>query len=132
MIQLFFQKIADLIDRMNNDKYILCGDFNCILNSTLDGYNYKHVNNPKARDQVIEMLNTNNMIDPFRENFPMLKRYTWRKKTPLKQARLDYFLISENVMQYVKSSTTEMGYRSGHSIVTLKLSFDSFKCGKSY
>ena len=74
----------------------------------------------------------NNMIDPFRENFPMLKRYTWRKKTPLKQARLDYFLISENVMQYVKCSTIEMGYRSDHSIVTLKLCFESFKCGKSY
>ena len=35
-------------------------------------------------------------------------------------------------MQYVKSSTIEMGYRSDHSIVTLELSFDSFKCGKSY
>ena len=62
------------------------------------------------------------MVDPFRENFPRLKRYTWRKKNPLKQARLDYFLISENMMQYVKSSRIEMGYRSDHSIVTLVLS----------
>ena len=72
------------------------------------------------------------MVDPVRENFPRFKRYTWRKKNPLKQARLDYFLISENMMQYVKSSRIEMGYRSDHSIVTLVLSFDGFKHGKSY
>ena len=89
---VFFQNIANLIDITNNDKYILYGDYNCILDPILDSYNYKHVNNPKARDKVIEMINTNNMIDPFRENFPKLKRYTWRKKNPLKQARLDYFL----------------------------------------
>ena len=129
---VFFQNIANLIDITNNDKYILCGDYNCILDPILDSYNYKHVNNPKARDKVIEMININNMIDPFRENFPKLKRYTWRKKNPLKQARLDYFLISENIMQYVKSSKIEMGYRSDHSIVTLMLTFDGFKHGKSY
>ena len=129
---VFFQPIANLIDITNNDKYILCGDYNCILDPILDSYNYKHVNNPKARDKVIEMININNMIDPFRENFPKLKRYTWRKKNPLKQARLDYFLISENIMQYVKSSKIEMGYRSDHSIVTLMLTFGGFKHGKSY
>ena len=35
-------------------------------------------------------------------------------------------------MQYVKKSKIEMGYRSDHSLVTLVLSFNSFKCGKSY
>ena len=85
---IFIQNIADLIDRMNNDKYILCGYFNCILNTTLDSYNYKHINNPTTRDQVIEMINTNNMIDPFRENFPLLKRYTWRNPIETSKIRL--------------------------------------------
>ena len=129
---MFFQNIADHIDNIPNDKYIVCGDYNCILDPSLDCYNYKHVNNPKARDKVIDIINIHNMVDPFRENFPRLKRYTWRKKNPLKQARLDYFLISENMMQYVKSSRIEMGYRSDHSIVALVLSFDGFKHGKSY
>ena len=78
------------------------------------------------------MIDIDNMIDPFRENFPKLKRYTWRKENPLKQARLDYFLISENIMQNVKSSKIEVGYRSDHSIVTLMSTFDGFMHGESY
>ena len=26
------------------------------------------------------------------------KRYSWRKKTPIKQARLDFFLVSESLI----------------------------------
>ena len=45
-----------------------------------------------------------NIVDPFRETFPLKKCYTWRKRNPLKQARLDYFLVSETTMQYVKQT----------------------------
>ena len=72
------------------------------------------------------------MIDPFRDKYPTLKRYTWRKKTPLKQARLDYFLISANIMQYVKKCNIDMAYRSDHSVITLEFQFDDIKYGKSY
>ena len=128
----FFQIIDNHIDRLNNDMLFLCGDFNCILDPTLDCDNYKHINNPKARDKVIEMINTKNMIDPFREMYPDLKRFTWRKKNPLKQARLDYFLISENVMQKVKNSFIDMAYRSDHSMITLVINLNDIECGKSY
>ena len=50
------------------------------------------------------MVDTYNIMDSFRDKYPTLKRYTWRKKIPLKQARLDYFLISANIMQYVKNA----------------------------
>ena len=120
MIQwFFFQNIANHIDIMNNEKFILCGDYNCILDPLLDCYNYKHINNPKAREKLIEMVETYNMIDPFRNKYPTLKRYTWRKKTPLKQARLDYFLVSADIMQYVKKCNIDMAYRSDHSVITL-------------
>ena len=127
-----FQIIDNHIDRLNNDMFILCGDFNCILDPILDCDNYKHINNPKARDKVIEMINTKNMIDPFREMYPDLKRFTWRKKNPLKQARLDYFLISENVMQRVKNSFIDIAYRSDHSMITLVINLNDIECGKSY
>ena len=77
------------------------------------------------------MVETYNMIDPFRDIYPTLKRYTWRK-TPLKQARLDYFLISANIMQYVKKCNIDMAYRSDHSVITLEFQLDDIKNGKSY
>jgi hypothetical protein len=42
------------------------------------------------------MIETDMLTDPFRELYSDLKRYTWRKRTPLKQAKLDFFLISQS------------------------------------
>jgi hypothetical protein len=39
------------------------------------------------------MIEIYNLTDPFRELYPDLKRYTWRKRTTLKQARLDFTLF---------------------------------------
>lgn len=128
----FFQNIFSLIDELGNTDFIICGDYNCVLDPNLDYYNYKSVNNAKARERLLEIIASKYIIDPFRENYPTLKRYTWRKKNPLKQARLDYFLVSESIMQHVTKSSVESGYRSDHSIVTLELNFTNFSHGKSY
>ena len=73
-----------------------------------------------------------NIVDPFRETFPLKKCYTWRKRNPLKQARLDYFLVSETTMQYVKQTKIESSYRSNHSPIVLELQFTNFNQGKGY
>ena len=52
------------------------------------------------------------------------------KKTPLKQARLDYFLITENLLSSVNKSRVDEKYRSNHSVITLDISFVKFKKGK--
>ena len=44
------------------------------------------------RDKSIETIEVFDLKYPFRELYPNLRRYTWKKKTPLKQARLDFFL----------------------------------------
>jgi hypothetical protein len=41
-------------------------------------------------------MDTLDLNDPWRKLHPFIKRYTWRQPTPLKQARLDFFLISHN------------------------------------
>ena len=62
-------------------------------------------------------METNDIIDPFRESNPQLKRYTWRRRNPLKQARLDFFLTSESMQgckdqESIQSSTTpDPGYQ---------------------
>ena len=61
---------------------------------------------------------------------PSLKRYTWRRKNPLKQSRLDLFLVTESIINSVKSSKIETGYKSDHSMVTLLLAMDNFEHGR--
>ena len=62
----------------------MCGDFNLVLNPELDCYNYKHVNNPNARQKVIDIIKDNDYVDVFRQFYPDTLRYTWRKKEPFK------------------------------------------------
>lgn len=128
----FFQEIFQKVDDIGNTDFIICGDFNLILDPNKDCSNYKHVNNPKARDRVLKFIDEKNAIDMFRETNPELKRYTWRKRNPLKQARLDFFLTSENIIQFVKQCKIESSYRSDHSAVSLLLSFTNIEHGKSY
>ena len=127
----FFQQISNYIGEIGNN-IIMCGDYNCVINPDLDYYNYKHVNNEKARNKVPEIIDTKYLLDPFREKFPSLKKFTWQKRNPCKQARLDYFLISEKLMQYVKKTSTEPSYRSDHSPITFELNLTYFENGNSY
>ena len=53
----FFQTILDYIDEIGNSEVIICGDYNCVINPELDYYNYKNINNTKARDKVLEIIN---------------------------------------------------------------------------
>ena len=124
------------IDAIGNNEVFIFGDCNCVLDSERDYYNYKSVNNANARDKVLEMMNTQLintqfLLDPFRETtLPhMPVKFTWRKRNNCKQARLDFFLISETFMQYVNKSTIESSYRSHHSIITLN--FTNISHGKS-
>ena len=57
-------------------------------------------------------IKENTLIDTFRELHPSLKRYTWRRKNPFKQSRLDFFLVTENLINLVKTSKIETGYKS--------------------
>lgn len=128
---VFYINLFKTIQEIGNDTYIICGDFNLIVDPDIDCSNYKHINNPKARNYIINKIKENNLFDPFRELHPSMKRFTWRRKNPLKQARLDFFLITENMINLVKASKIETGYKSDHSMITLTIVMDEFEHGKS-
>ena len=59
-------------------------------------------------------------------------RYTWRKRNPIKQARLDYFLVSSSMTDIINSSSIMPSYRSDHSIIEISINLCEFKHGKGY
>ena len=77
---LFFENVQKHIDDMQCSNIIWCGDFNLVLNPVLDYYNYKNVNNPKARDKVLELMENYGYVDPFRQLHVNIRRFSWRKK----------------------------------------------------
>ena len=126
---VFYDNIFKCIREFDNEKYLICGDFNLTLDQQLDTYNYRNINNPNSKKTISENLEYFNLTDPFRELYPDLRKYTWRKKNPIKQARLDFFLISNNLMFMVRKIDIENSYRSDHSGVVLHMKINELKKG---
>ena len=126
----FFDNIINIAERIGNATLILCGDFNTVQNEKLDYFNYKTINNKKSHDTILQIKENYCLVDPFREAYPSIRRYTWRKKSPIKQARLDFFLISQDLLASVNKSSIEGSYRSDHSMIILDISFVQFQKGK--
>ena len=125
----FYENVRDVFLEFDNEYFILCGDFNLTLNPSQDTYNYCSINNPKARSKVLEIMEDLHLIDYYRVLNPDRKAYTWRKKNPLKQGRLDFFLISDSLSNLVENCTIKPGYRSDHSIILLELKFHPLREG---
>ena len=122
----FFEIINDELKNSEQDYNIICGDFNLVLNPELDSFNYNHVNNPKARDKLLTTIREQKLLDIYRQIYPTTKRYTWRRKNPTKQARLDYFIVSETMSDIIDSCKIKPSYRSDHSILELNLIINTF------
>ena len=127
---VFYNNIGDCIASSQESYVLLCGDLNLTLDPKKDCYNYSTINNPKSRKVVLNSMENFNLIDIFREMHPDTLRYTWRRKNPLQQARLDYFLASSALADIVDKCDIVPGYRTDHSIMRLELIVSEFKQGK--
>ena len=129
----FFENIENIIDQLGNERIIIGGDWNCILNMKLDARNYTSTTNrPRTRAKIKDIIANNNLIDVFRDLNPSKRSYTWRKFNTIKQGRLDYFLISDVFMSVIKKSTISPGYRTDHSLVTITLRKSEFKRDRQF
>ena len=117
----FYAKIENIVIENNYFNIIWGGDWNLVLNPNLDYMNYKHTNNQKAREKVIEITDNLSLVDVWREINPEKRRYSWRRNNPLQQARLDFMLVSNSLISYIKDCKILPGYRSDHSIVLIEL-----------
>ena len=112
----------NLVSQVGNDTVIMGGDWNCFLNPTLDARNYS--NNylrPRTRETICNRMSDLDLVDVFRKLYPEKNAYSWRKFNSTKQGRLDYFLISDDLVSDIKRSSISPGYRTDHSLVTISI-----------
>lgn len=75
----FYKELSNKIEDIYSTQHvILGGDFNLVLNKKIDTMNYVHLNNPKSRQEVLNLMDNFNLKDIYRSNNPELKRYTRR------------------------------------------------------
>ena len=87
----FYTNLKKIIAKLKIPKLILAGDWNLVLDPTLDYCNYKRTNNVKDQEKVEEIIADHCLVDIWRELSLQLQRFTWRRTNPCQQSRLDFF-----------------------------------------
>ena len=65
-------------------QYVHLYFWNLVLNLDVDTENYRHINNPRARSEVLKLIDEDNYIDAFRFLHDS-KGSTWKKINPEKK-----------------------------------------------
>ena len=126
--ETFFVDVFNLVSQIGNELVIMGGDWNCILNPMLDSRNYAHNNpRPRTRTAILNSMAELDLVDVFRKLYPERRAFSWRRFNSTKQGRLDYFLISHDLLGEVKKAQINPGYRTDHSLVTISIRKNEFK-----
>ncbi len=115
----FFKCVQSKIDSLSGVSVIIGGDFNVVQDYNLDTMNLSNKNNVRSHEQVLSMQSDLDLIDPWRVNNPSSNMFTWHSRN--KYSRLDYFLISSDLQDYVQNPCIKPGYRSDHSVVEISI-----------
>ena len=62
----FYKNLRKNIIDFSNDNVVICGDWNLVLDPEIDTENYRHINNPNARQEVLKNIYEDQYIDIFR------------------------------------------------------------------
>ena len=117
----FFELLFEKLDYYSEDNRIIGGDFNLILDPSVD----KRGGNPHKNKQAREMLNfiieECDLVDIWRAQHPEVLQYTFRCMSPERIfTRLDFFLVSTCFANSIEKSWIAPGYLSDHSNIHVK------------
>ena len=105
----------------SEENIIMGGDFNCPLNPLVDKRG-GILNQRKSATACIDCLQTElDLVDIWRIKNPETKSFTWSQKSPRIFCRLDYWLISNNLNDLVRSTDIIPAIRTDHDAIFLEI-----------
>lgn len=116
----FINTLITKIRKYNTQNLIIGGDFNTVLNPDIDKSG--GITAEKQSDyaqKILEMMEEFNIVDVWRILNPNTKRFTRRQTNPLIQSRIDYFLISANLLNLIENCNIEPSIKSDHSLISI-------------
>lgn len=128
-----FEKLRSFLLDKEDKTIIIGGDFNTVINPEIDKKNGNKNTQKKCREVIHKIKTQFNLGDIWRINNENSKSYTYRSNhKPPVFSRLDYFLVSDNIINRVKQCKIDMGYDSDHSIVLLTINNNMQQKGSGY
>ena len=129
----FLNYMKDTLCSFNHPNIILGGDFNTIFDPSLDkqGGSLENCTNQYTKE-LIAFSETYDLIDAIRFQHPEKKIFTRIQRTPPVLTRIDHWLISSHLANYLKSTNALPGIKSDHSIIFLQLCSSKAQRGRGF
>uniref|UniRef100_A0A3Q3H395 Reverse transcriptase domain-containing protein n=2 Tax=Kryptolebias marmoratus TaxID=37003 RepID=A0A3Q3H395_KRYMA len=99
----------------------LAGDFNCVMNASLDRSSAAKLPNPKASAVLKNLCTDTGLIDIWRHLHPKTRDYTFYSHPHNSYSRLDYFFIPKSLLHLVQSCNLDPIVLSDHAPVFLSV-----------
>ena len=103
------------------ENIIIGGDFNCPLDPKLDKKDGIMVPRKMVIDNIECLQNELDLVDVWRIKNPQSRSYTWSQKSPPIFCRLDYWLISNNLQDFVNTTDIIPAIKTDHAAIELNL-----------
>ena len=125
-------KIADIVQDLEVENVIWCGDFNVVIDPNLDAKNTNHHPSEHSRKRLAAVMDAHDLTDVWRALNPYAKRFTCFSKVHSTLTRLDYMLASPSFMTAVTDMDIGASFQLDHSPLYLSFSFDSETRGRAH
>ena len=126
----YFDNFFNQLVSVNADGVIIGGDFNTILHDRdiKGGKGHTHIN---CTHYINERIQHEGWVDIWRIRHPNDFRFTWARSKPhVIMERIDFFLISFHLQQFVVSTDILSAYRSDHNLPIIWLNLEHFHLEK--
>ena len=123
----FFEHLLDF-----KCEEIIGGDFNLVFDLDKDKKGGIAKTHNKSVKVVQEFMENLDLIDAWRVLYPDTLRYTWRRRKPEIQCRLDLFLVSQSLMCNVTHADISTGYKTDHSMIDISIAVHSNPRGPGF
>ena len=124
--------LHDNIPALYDSHYVVMGDFN-IAKENIDILNGAQ-HSQRIRLSLTKFIDNAGLTDAYRLLHPETKVFTWskggKKASKNSARRLDYILVSDSLVPYIKSCAVKNYGFSDHKAVSLTLQLSTFKFGK--
>ena len=129
----FYKNVFEQILKYGATFVVIGGDYNLVLDVSIDKSGGLNRTNVKAQSCVKEFMELLELNDAWRVKHPNLREYTWRRRKPtVVQCRLDYFLVSQSLMNNIKYINIGTSFMSDHSIVYMSFELEGVARGPGY
>ena len=107
----------DSLDVDPSCEIIFGGDLNLIFDSSLDSSGGNPILKKRSLAKLMKIMQKLDVNDIFRVRYPLLKRFTFHRKNPMIQRRLDYLFPSNYLQEYIGDVKIISSFMSDHSPV---------------